>query len=298
MDNRITKLIIVITALCFLFAEGSYDILNLPQNARSLALNNTTSAYDDPFMHSNPAAISMRSGGMSYSYLYLPANIHLGKIHHINNNNKRVRAVKFSLLNYGTIVDSETEEKSYAIDALVEIAYKKELKNIVSAGISGGYLFSSVAGYNSQLLFSKIGIRSRFFQKRMGIGFSLENMGILLKSYTDIKEPIPALFRTATYYKPVYIPLIINGDIVRKLDSNSFYFSGGLEFMYQHRLIFRLGINNNRSGYHTEDFSSDIISGVSGGIGFQFQKITLDIGFMNLGPAGFIMGFSITNKQN
>ena len=286
------------TALCFLFAEGSYDILNLPQDARSLALNNTTSAYDDPFMHSNPAAISMRYVGMSYSYLYLPANIHLGKIHHINNNNKRVRAVKFSLLNYGTIVDSETEEKSYAVDALVEIAYKKELKNIVSVGISGGYLFSSVAGFNSQLLFSKIGIRSRFFQKRMGIGLSLENMGILLKPYTDIKEPIPALFRIASYYKPVYIPLIINGDIIRKLDGNSFYFSGGLEFMYQHRLTFRLGISSNRSGYLTEDFSSDIISGFSGGVGLQFQKTTLDIGFMNLGPAGFITGFSISNKQN
>ena len=132
----------------------------------------------------------------------------------------------------------------------------------------------------------------------MGVGFSLENVGILIKPYTDIKEPIPALFRTAAYYKPVYIPLIINGDIVRKLDSNSFFFSGGLEFMYQRRLIFRLGISSNRSGYLTGDISSDIISGVSGGIGFQFQKITLDIGFMNLGPAGFITGLSISNKQN
>jgi len=298
MERRIIQLIIIITAFCFLFAEGSYDILNLPQDARSLALNNTTSAYDDPFMHNNPAAISMRSSGMSYSYLHLPANIHLGKIHLINNKNNRIRAAKFSLLNYGTIIDSETEEKSYAIDALFEMVYKKEIKNIVSVGISGGYLFSSIAEFNSQILFSKIGARSRFFQKRLGIGFSLENMGILLKSYTDIKEPIPALFRTAAYYRPMYIPLIINGDIVRKLDSNSFYFSGGLEFMYQRRLTFRLGISSNRSSYLTEDFSSDIISGISGGVGFQFQKITLDIGFMNLGPAGFIMGFSISNKQN
>ena len=68
--------------------------------------------------------------------------------------------------------------------------------------------------------------------------------------------------------------------------------------MYQRRLTFRLGISSNRSSYLTEDFSSDIISGISGGVGFQFQKITLDIGFMNLGPAGFIMGFSISNKQN
>ena len=94
----------------------------------------------------------------------------------------------------------------------------------------------------------------------------------------------------------MYIPLIINGNIVRKSDSNSFYFSGGLELLYQRRLTFRLGISSNKSGYLTEDFSSDIISGVSGGIGFQFKKTTLDIGFMNLGPAGFIMGFSISNK--
>ena len=68
--------------------------------------------------------------------------------------------------------------------------------------------------------------------------------------------------------------------------------------MYQRLLTFRLGINSNRRDFLTEDFSSDIISGVSGGVGFQFQKITLDIGFMNLGPAGFITGFSISNKQN
>ena len=126
----------------------------------------------------------------------------------------------------------------------------------------------------------------------------MQNLGIHLKSYTNVDESIPALFRTAVYYKPMYIPLIINGDIVRKLDSNSFYFSSGLEFMSQRRLTFRMGISSNRGGYLTENFSSDIISGVSGGIGFQFQKIILDIGFMNLGPAGFIIGFSINNKHN
>ena len=220
----------------------------------------------------------------------------MGEIHHISKKYKGIIIAKSSFLNYGTIINSETEEKSYAFDAFLEMGYKRELKNIVSAGISGGYLFSSVAGFNSQILFSKIGARSRLFQKRLGVGFSLENVGILLQPYTDIQESIPALFRTSAYYKPMYIPLIINGDIVKKLDSNSFYFSSGLEFMYQRRLTFRLGINSNRSGYLAEDFSSDIISGVSGGVGFQFQKTTLDIGFLNLGPAGFIMGFSISNK--
>jgi hypothetical protein len=235
---------------------------------------------------------------MSYSYLYLPANIYLGEIHHVSKNNNGVKATKICLLNYGEFIDSKTDEKYYAFDALVEMGYKRELKNIASVGISGGYLFSSVTGFNSQLLFSKIGVRSRLLRKRLGIGFSLENMGILLKSYTDVKEPIPVLFRTAFYYKPMYISLIINGDIVKILDDNSFYLSSGLEFISQHKLIFRIGINSDRCDYLTEDFSSDILAGISGGIGFQFQKINLDIGFMNLGPAGYIMGFSITNKRN
>ena len=296
MDKRITKLIIVMTALCFLFAEGSYDILNLPQNARSLALNNTTSANDGSFLQNNPAVLSLRSRGTTYSYFYLPANIHFGGTQYIRKLKAGIMATKLSFLNYGKIVDSETEEITYAFDLLFEMGYKKEIKNITSIGISGGYIFSSIAGFHSQLLFTNWGIRSRLLKKSVGIGFSLENIGIHLKSYTDVNEPIPALFRIAVYYKPMYIPLIINGDIVRKLDSNSFYFSGGLEFISQRLLTFRLGINSNRGGYHTEDFSSDIIAGISGGVGFQFNKTTLDIGFMNLGPAGHIIGISITNK--
>ena len=298
MNKQLTQLITIIVTSCVLFASSSYEVLNLSQDARSLALNNTTSAYDGPFMYNNPAAISMYSGGMSYSYLYLPANIHLGKIHHISKKNQGIRAAKISILNYGTIIDSKTEEKSYAFDILLEMGYKRELKNIISVGILGGYLFSSITGFKSQLLFSKIGVRNRLLKKRLGIGLSLENMGILLKSYTDIKEPIPTLFRTAFYYKPMYIPLIINLDIVRKLDSKLLYFSSGFEFISQHRLTFRLGISSKRKSYLIEDFSSDFIAGISGGVGVRFQKNILDIGFMNLGPAGFIIGFSIRKDQN
>ena len=164
MDRQLIKLIIIAT-FSLLFASGSYEILNFPKDARSLSLNNTTSAYDSPFMQNNPAAISIRSSGASYSYLYFPEDIHLGEIHYIIKKTRGIRAAKISLLNYGTIIDNETKEKSVAFDALIEIGYKRELKNILSVGISGGYLFSSIAGFNSQLLFSRIGVRSRLFKK-------------------------------------------------------------------------------------------------------------------------------------
>ena len=48
----------------------------------------------------------------------------------------------------------------------------------------------------------------------------------------------------------------------------------------------------------TNDFSSDVIAGFSGGVGFRFTNMTLDVGFMNLGPAGFVIGCSLMKKMD
>ena len=176
--------------------------------------------------------------------------------------------------------------------------HKNEQKNIVSIWISWGYLLSSFGGYHSQLLYTNIGIRSRMTRKRIGLGFSLENVGFLITSYTDVKESIPAIFRTALYYKPRYLPAIISVDIIRNLDRGIVELFGGLEFNPEKRLIIRLGCSSRRIGFLTDDFPSDLLAAVSGGVGFKFNKINLDIGFMNLGSAGYIIGFSISNKRN
>jgi len=113
-----------------------------------------------------------------------------------------------------------------------------------------------------------------------------------------VKESIPAIFRTALYYKPKYLPAIISVDIIRNLDGGIVELFGGLEFNPEKRLTIRLGCSSRRRGFLTDDFPSDLLAAVSGGAGFKFNKINLDIGFMNLGSSGYIIGFSISNKRN
>ena len=209
-----------------------------------------------------------------------------------------IRAGKLSYINYGTIVDSETQKQTTAYDILLEMGYKKELKNIVSVGISGGYLLSSICDYRSQLLYTKIGIRSRMMRKRIGFGFSLENVGVIISPYMEVKESIPAIFRSALYYKPKYLPAIISIDIIRNIDRGIVELFGGLELNPEKRLTIRLGCSSRRMGFLTGNFPSDLLAAVSGGAGFKFNKINLDVGFMNLGAAGYIIGFSISNKRN
>ena len=164
-ERRITKLISAILLFSgFLFCTGSYEILLFPHDARSLSLQNSVSAFDNPLLRNNPAALSMRAGGVVYSYLYLPANIHSGEIQRVRRSGKGIRASRISILNYGAIIDSETGDKTYAFDVLLERGYKKELKNITSLGVSGGLMFTSIAGFHSQLLYSTFGVRSRFMK--------------------------------------------------------------------------------------------------------------------------------------
>jgi hypothetical protein len=299
MVRRIAKLTVcILVAWRFLFGVGAYEILHFPQDTRSLSLHNAASAYDWPLLRNNPAALSLASEKTVYSYLILPAGIHSGEIQQVRRIGTVIYAGKLAYIDYGAIVDGNSTEKTTASDILLEIGYKKEFENIVSVGISGGLLISSISGYNSQLLYTNIGIRSRMMRKRIGFGVSLENVGFLLASYTDVKESIPAIFRSALYYRPKYLPAIISIDIVRNLDRDTAGLLGGVEFNPGKWLSFRLGCSSHRTGFLTDNFSSNLLADVSGGVGFQFNKMNLDVGFMNLGPAGYVVGFSLSSKGN
>ena len=111
MERRTSQLIYILFA-GWVFGAGSYEILQFPMDARSLALHNSASAYDGLLLSNNPASLSKRAKGNTYSYFYLPANIHFTGFQNINHSNSGVRAYKISFMSYGTIIDGETEDKS------------------------------------------------------------------------------------------------------------------------------------------------------------------------------------------
>ncbi len=136
MERRTSQLIYLLFS-GWVFGVGSYEILQFPMDARSLALHNSASAYDGLLLSNNPASLSKRAKGNTCSYFYLPANIHFTGFQNANHSSSRVRAYKISFMSYGAIIDGETEDKSYAFDILLESGFKKEYKNITSIGFPG-----------------------------------------------------------------------------------------------------------------------------------------------------------------
>ena len=150
MKNKILQYLMII--LNILNAQGSYQILNLSSNARSLSLNNSEVSYESIIAGNNPASISIKNNVKSYSYFLLPANIHYIGFQNIKRKQDSSHASRISLINYGFLVDSKTNYESQAYEILLEYGSKTELYNIISMGISGGLLLSSIADYKSSVI--------------------------------------------------------------------------------------------------------------------------------------------------
>jgi len=292
--KNIQLITIIISFINTMWAIGSYEILNLPQDPRSLSLSNTGDAFGNIYFQNNPAALSMNKANNQYSFLKLPANIYSLEMQKkiIKNNNAYIG--KMSCINYGKITDSETNEISSAFEVLLEGVYKKEFENIISIGISTGYIFSSISGFHSNILTTNLGFRVRMLRKKMGLGISIENVELFNNGYTSIQENLPIILRYSLYYRTKYIPMIINCNYANKVNDNEF--AAGVEYFATNKITLRISINNKRNEFLSGDFSSDFLAAVSGGVGLEFKKINVNIGFMNLGASGYILGFSLSNK--
>ena len=96
---------------------------------------------------------------------------------------------------------------------------------------------------------------------------------------------------------PKYIPLIINFNYTNNINYNINEFATGIEYYVNNKVTLRLGLSSKRSEFLSGDFSSDFLAAVSGGVGLKFKDSDVNIGFMNLGASGYILGISLANKN-
>ncbi len=296
MAGRITQLIFVLFG-SFLFAEGSYEVLLLPGSGKTIALSNSGTALNSINLTPNPASLQISDKKNILSLSRIPGGIYFQSLQSSHRYKKGIATGKVSLLHYGKLIDSRTEQSTTAFDLLLETSWKTEIKEIVSAGVALGYLHSMLADYSSQVYFGSVGIRSRLFRNRLGIGLSVENLGHVLQSYTDYRESLPTLLRWAGFYKPTYFPAVITLDWTKGLETGKTYLTGGLEFSPRGKVTLRMGLSSHRNNFTTGDFYSDFTMGFSGGIGLELKRSNLDIGVLNLGPAGYMVGISLMRNN-
>ena len=290
MINAILIILILITNITF--SQSTFHLLDQATDARTLSLTKAITATPSNYININPANINLNVIGLRISNIILPADIQINEVAFTTHIKKIVYIGRVKTADYGLIKDGNNNISS-ANDIALEIGFKSTIKNLFSSGITVGIINSKIASKTATGIFSNIGISFKILNNHLGIGMSLNNLGMQIKQYNMTSEPIPSSARIGLFYKPKHLPASLNFDLVNNLN-DKLEFIGGIEFKPQNHIIFRISIGDYHSDLSTGEFKLDLINGISFGAGFLINNMSIDYGTQNIGIAGLIHCFSIS----
>ena len=270
----------------FIIGQSQYQILGLADNALQISSNNGFSGLANFNSTSNPASL-LYSKNQSYSFIYYPANIKFA--------NFRINNFSVSILNYGTLedkLDNISNNTFSANEYLFKYSYNKKFKNKLRFGISVGGYYSQIYKYNSYGIISTIGINKFFDNINLGIGFSLENIGSILKNYTNTDVLLPSRYSLNLVYK--YKQIMLGWKLIDYLNITNTEYIMSLQFEINENIFLNLGTSSNRRNLAINN-EYKYLYGMSCGIGFKIKNIEVHLGIKNLGISGNIFGVTVNN---
>ena len=195
-------------------------------------------------------------------------------------------------MNYGLLedsIDNNIINSFHSYEYLVEY----RLVNLDEYFISSiGFVYSQIETYKSDaILFN---IKKKFKIKKLEASLSLDNLGIILNSYTSNKQDSPYMIQ----FSLNNILLDKGSNLGYDLVYNN-YLSSPLHIIsfskeFSDYLKFRISNSTNYKKLKIYDDYKDYLYGFS--IGFTLYTDTntvIDIGFLNLGPAGYVYGITL-----
>jgi len=219
------------------------------------------------------------------SYLQYPSQINLLNLHY----NK----INISILDYGLFedkIDNITNNTFYSYEGLINYNFNQNIFHLFSLNTSMGGVVSKIGPYTSIALLSDLHFKTTIPVSNIKIGFSLKNLGIILKEYTDYKQKLP----TKTQF---YIIKKINENIEMGYNIDYYFYTDNIK----HILLFQTQINDSihfrlsNTNYSKELFyNNEIVNGLALGLSIKTQKKTkYDFSIASLGVGGYIYGITM-----
>jgi len=171
-----------------------------------------------------------------------------------------------------------------ASDMALGLSVSRKLNPALSLGCTGKYIKQEIAGYNATAFGFDVGIISSFIEQDIKFGVTIQNVGTKLK-FIDDRAGLPLIYRAGVSYT-LSGNLFFTGDIV-KPDDNNVNLILGAEYSLSN--MFAL-----RAGWKSDDDLSN--SGISAGLGFKYNNLSIDYSFEPKENFGDIHRFSLDCK--
>ena len=277
----ISRCIYIIIIFNIIISQAQYQIIQLPNNTLELVSNNSISIIEN--FNTNKLSSSFSTTLINY-----PANINLFNV--------KINQFSLSILNYGILEDKFNNESLKTFTAneyYLQYLINKKLNNNISLYYSIGTIYSQIYNYNSIALTSSLKINKYFKKNNLSISFAINNVGVVLKKYSvaNVNLPIEYQFAFGYYLKNIKMGYDV---IYNYKDYNILHIlSLKLNIIKNINIILS---NTNSSKKLSNENHLNYLSGFSGGINFTINNTNINMGFLNLGPAGLATSMTINYK--
>jgi hypothetical protein len=297
---KLTLAFLLITCSSAEAQNSTYNFLRNDVSARSAAMAGSfvSMRNDVNAIFYNPAGLAtMTQSQASFGYFKHLLDINAGYASYAQELSG-IGMVGFGVnyVNYGTFDETDALANKLgtfgAGDIALSVGFAGELEENLSYGVTGKFIYSSIADARSSAIAADFGILYVIQGANpISMGASVLNLGTQLNPYIDTRENLPLEIKIGATIKPEHLPLLLSVNVHRLNDAQEDLithfraFSVGGEFTLNKELRFRFGFDNERR----RDLKLGTSSGLAGfsfGGGLVLETLRFDYGYTSLGKIG------------
>ena len=274
-------IIYIISIINILIAQGQYQIIQLPNNTLDLISNQSTLII-------NNANIKKVNSNFSTTLISYPANI--------NFCNFQMKQFSISVLNYGVLEDQVNNDvlKTFsANEYYLQYLINKKINNNINLYYSIGTAYSQIYNYHSLLVASSLKIKKYFPKYKFHISAGINNAGFIIKEYRQANTKLPIEYQLGIGY--YFQNISIGYDLIYHYQDNHITDIICLKINIINNINLILSNTNHLKKLSSEN-DLNYLLGFSGGIDFVVNNTNINMGFLNLGPAGMSSAITINYK--
>ena len=298
---------------------SAFTFLKIGTGAKSQALGGAFVglADDETALYYNPAGLTSGTGTpelyddlldkpketvklnhFTASYINYLLDFQYGFVGYIRDIDDRTSAgLSVAYQNYGTFnrLDAAGDKIGTfgASDMALGLTYSKRLRDDLSMGATGKFIYEKIDTYASNGLALDLGLMYLLSDDASTkLGFDLSNLGAQLSGLTDThKDPLPTKIAVGLSHHLKGLPTVFTTEIGKPFD-NEFYLALGTEIVSLSPFMLRIGWTSAGSDYRAGT-DSDILAGFAGGFGYTYRDYTLDYSYSSYADLGSVHRISM-----
>jgi hypothetical protein len=275
-------------------ADGAFSFLSVGEGARPAGMGEAFTAMPDDVnaLYWNPAGLSdVYSYDLTSSYLQHIANISVGYVGGAMPAKYVLPSLEGGLgfgvmyVDYGEIKEFSFEDPygtqgSYRpYDLVVTAGYGQKIDETLSVGWSMKLAHEDINGYTARAIALDGGVICRMPVDDLAAGFTLQNLGFQTKAFVNEYHGLPLTYKAGVVYSGFYAGALKLAADLYHIGSNTGGMNCGAEYLYKHKVFFRLGYQTKGRDMGTGS-GLDIFSGITTGLGFRYDCVNIDYAFV------------------